>query len=79
MEAIVDDGGPAFLAQVLNVYKDKSPLTCQENYRVKKKNKNKQTNKQKKKQRITHTSFKSVLCKSPDFTIFGTAPYQNLQ
>lgn len=25
VEAIVDDGGPAFLAQVLNVYKDKSP------------------------------------------------------
>lgn len=34
VEAIVDDGGPAFLAQVLNVYKDKSPLICQENYRV---------------------------------------------
>lgn len=39
VEAIVDDGGPAFLAQVLNVYKDKSPLICQENYRVKKKKK----------------------------------------
>lgn len=50
VEAIVDDGGPAFLAQVLNVYKDKSPLICQENYRVKKKKNTQQ-------QRITHTSF----------------------
>ena len=35
VEAIVDGGGPAHLAQVLNVYEHKSPLTCQENYRVK--------------------------------------------
>lgn len=62
------------LAQVLNVYKDKSPLYLARKITEFKKKKKTHTQQQ----RITHNVFNLFCASHQILVIFGTAPYQNL-